>query len=137
MSFFYIAIKQRYTTLGCPAGGCLAFLRKQLIIVQVVLSLSRIAEIIAYSLWVRYTLWRELKQLQKDRRESGMMGEEEEIENVRCYAEEQGKYAKFGLREQISGMNQCVISLGFVILFGAIAPIMVPFSLAVFMVQLR
>merc|ERR1719276_408352 len=54
-----------------------------------------------------------------------------------CYAETQASYTEFRIRQQIEMMLQLVISLGFVIMFGNVAPLIVPFCLAVFVVQLR
>jgi len=55
----------------------------------------------------------------------------------RSYAEEQSKHAEFGDRQQIEAMCMLMISLGSIIIFGAVAPIMVPFCLAVFALELR
>merc|ERR1719272_91350 len=54
-----------------------------------------------------------------------------------CFAETQSSYADYRIREQIEMMSQLVISLGFVILFGGVAPLIVPFCLVVFVIQFR
>jgi hypothetical protein len=55
----------------------------------------------------------------------------------RSYAEEQAKHAEFGDRQQIEATCLLMISLGCIIIFGAVAPIMVPFCMAVFALELR
>merc|ERR1719487_2655957 len=72
-------------------------------------------------------LWFELYQLRKQGIEPPS----------RCFAEEQSKYTEFRIREQIESMLTLVISLGFVFMFGTVAPIVVPLSFLVFWVQLR
>merc|ERR1719329_927700 len=56
-AFFYLALKQRYTTTGCP-GGCLNLLRRQLVTSLLLLSLVRIGEAILTTSLVRFKLWR-------------------------------------------------------------------------------
>jgi hypothetical protein len=55
----------------------------------------------------------------------------------RSFVEEQAKYADFRTIEYVQAMLQLVIPLGYVILFGGIAPITIPFACAVFAVSLR
>lgn len=126
-AFFYLAVKQRYTEHGCP-GGCLSLLRRQLITSLVILSLVRIGEVIFASVWVRFLIYRELKRREKD------LGHAPPKE---CFTEEQSNYSELDIRSQIQMILQPVISIGFVILFGGVAPVIVPFVLAVFVVQLR
>lgn len=128
MLFFYLALKQRYTTTGCP-GGCLLLLRKQLVTSLILLSLVRIGEAVFTTLLVRFKLWREEQVRQQE------LNTEERPKL--CYAEIQSNYAEFRIREQIEMMSQLVVSLGFVIMFGSVAPLIVPFSLLVFVVNLR
>jgi len=128
--FLYIAVKQRFSDEGCPEGGCLEFLRVQLSITLAILAACRIVQVIAESLIVKFTLAWELHQLKK------AQGPEAEPPN-RSVEEEQSKYGAFRVREQIVNMLQLVLGLGYVTLFAAIAPIVVPFCFVVFVVSLR
>merc|ERR1719503_291145 len=127
-AFFYLAIKQRYTPSGCP-GGCLNLLRRQLVTSLLLLSLVRIGEAIATTLLVRFKLWREAVARKRELNT-------QELPQL-CFAETQSSYAEFQIREQIEMMSQLVVSLGFVIMFGGVAPLIVPFCLVVFVVNLR
>lgn len=129
-AFFYLAVKQRYAEQGCSsAAKCLEVLRWQLIMIQLVLSVSCIAEVILSSLLVKFNLWYE--RYQCTRANNGIPPPD------MSFIETQGKFGEYRLERQIQGMLQLVISLGFVLLFGAVAPIMVPLCLIVFMVHLR
>eukprot|EP00929_Paragymnodinium_shiwhaense_P064970 TRINITY_DN32620_c0_g1_i1.p1 TRINITY_DN32620_c0_g1~~TRINITY_DN32620_c0_g1_i1.p1 ORF type:complete len:963 (+),score=171.74 TRINITY_DN32620_c0_g1_i1:78-2966(+) len=128
-AFFYIAIKQRHSSDGCPEGGCLAMLRMQLTIIQIVLSLSALAEILIKACFVKFLLAYEVWKYK--RANDGKEPPE------RKFLEEQSKHMPSGYHEQIDFTLQLVIALGFVILFGGVAPGMVPFCLIVFVVRLR
>lgn len=130
-AFFYLAIKQRYTTAGCPKEGCLHALTKQLWMTMLILSVMRIGEVISASLLVRGKIWLEDFCLQRERQQQGRPLPR------RSFAEFQSKFADARLQEQIENMLQLVLALGFVLLFGAVAPIIVPFCMAVFVIQLR
>lgn len=74
--------------------------------------------------------------------EPASIGEDDTVEEhddlpLRSYAEEQSKHAEFRVRQQIESMCMLVISLGYVLIFGAVAPIMVPFCMGVFVLELR
>jgi len=56
---------------------------------------------------------------------------------LRGFLEEQAKYEEYRIRAQIEGMVQLVVSLGYVLIFGAVAPRIVPLCFCVFVVQLR
>jgi hypothetical protein len=58
-TFFYVAVNLRYTKAGCPERGCLVLLREQLIIIQILHSISNIIFTIALSYKVDFTLWQE------------------------------------------------------------------------------
>jgi hypothetical protein len=126
--FLYIAVKQRFSEEGCPAGGCLHYLRLQLSITLMILAICRIVQVCMESFIVKMTLEWEMYQLRKQ-------GVEEVPE--RSVEEEQAKYGQFRIKEQIVGMYQLVLGLGYVTLFGAIAPIVVPFCFIVFWISLR
>jgi len=128
-AFFYLAIKQRHTEAGCPAGGCLWVMRKQLTITLIILSVLRIVMVLLQTFIVKFKLWMEDRALKKE------LGVEELPK--RSFVEEQAKYADFGTIEQVQAMLQLVVPLGYVILFGGVAPITIPFAFAVFAVSLR
>jgi len=128
-AFLYLAIKQRHTEKGCPAGGCLWVMRKQLTITLIILSVMRIVTVCLQTFIVKFKLWWEDRALKKE------LGVEELPK--RSFVEEQAKYADFRTIEQVQAMLQLVIPLGYVILFGGIAPITIPFAFAVFAVSLR
>jgi len=128
-AFLYLAIKQRHTDKGCPAGGCLWVMRKQLTITLVILSVLRIVAVILQTFTVKFKLWMEDRALKK----------ELDVEELpkRSFVEEQAKYADFRTIEYVQAMMQLVVPLGYVILFGGIAPITIPFAFCVFAVSLR
>jgi hypothetical protein len=160
-AFFYTAVQP---TAGCPQEGCLFYLRTQLIIIQIVLSVSHMASIVFQVHKVDFLLWYENLQL---RVSAGTTTMSEEVTHEaslalergfssktvghassshvmrkeglpeRSYAEEQGKHVEFGDRQQIEAMCMLMISLGCIIIFGAVAPIIVPFCLIVFALELR
>jgi len=129
-AFFQLAVKQRYTSVGCPAEGCLAIIRMQLVTTLAILSATRIFEVMLASLMVRFKIWLEDYFMKRS-------AKHEVNPDERSFVELQSKFGESRLQEQIQNMLQLVLSLGFVLLFGAVAPIIVPFCLAVFMVQLR
>mmetsp|Transcript_5159 Transcript_5159/g.11153 ORF Transcript_5159/g.11153 Transcript_5159/m.11153 type:complete len:964 (+) Transcript_5159:651-3542(+) len=146
-AFFFLALKQRYTKVGCPKGGCMAALNTHLTITLLILSATRIAQIFFAVLLVRAKIWWEDYNLKKARAlrladasdscgDGNNSGKQEGFPH-RSYAELQSKFAPVRLQEQIDSMMQLVLSLGFVLLFGPVAPIIVPFCLVVFVVQMR
>jgi hypothetical protein len=184
-AFFYMAMNLRFTPRGCPPGGCLRVLRQQLIVIQIIISLTSIASLAFQAYRVELILWQEMFQLRRgqgstlaqEMRRLWTTGisdpdgqpsarspkavrsprsprlpttnetttnssddpEEPEERDLpeRSYAEEQSKHAEFRVRQQIEAMCMLVISLGYVLIFGAVAPIMVPFCMGVFVLELR
>merc|ERR1719454_361042 len=65
------------------------------------------------------------------------MGQAGEETPVRSFVEEQSKVGGFRVREQIEVTVQLCLTLGYILIFGAVAPRIVPMCLLVFMVQLR
>jgi len=128
-AFLFLAIKQKFTATGCPDGGCLLAVRKQLVITLAILSACRILQVLIEALLVKFSLWWEDRALKK---ELGV----EEIPK-RSFVEEQSKYADFGVQEQVQNMIQLVVPLGYVMLFGGIAPLIVPMCFVVFAISLR
>lgn len=141
--FFFLAIKQRHTEAGCPDGGCLAALRAQLWMTMLLLSLTRIGEIVAASVTVQLKVFKEDYELEKQHKAKMALRAQEETDAPdtpapkRSFAELQSKFEQNRLQEQINSMMQLVLALGFVLLFGCVAPIIVPFCFAVFVIQLR
>jgi hypothetical protein len=180
-AFFYTAMNLRFTEGGCPAGGCLPLLRRQLILIQIILSVTHVASVVIGVYKVDFSLWYESFQLRRstgttlleeirrlNRKGLDMASSQSPTAGARpagfgqnfdaepapgrmdrsttrkemglperSYAEEQSKHAEFGDRQQIEAMCMLMISLGSIIIFGAVAPIMVPFCLAVFTLELR
>lgn len=128
-AYFYIAIKLQHSKHGCPEGSCLGLLRRLLITIQITLTVGNIAWLLCQSYYVRFILWYEVYQYRKANN-----GEEPP---ERPSAEKEAKMREFRNREQIESMCTLMLSVGFIFLFGAIAPIMVPFSLLVFSMNLR
>jgi len=128
-AFFYLAIKQRHTDKGCPAGGCLWVMRKQLTITLIILSVLQIVGVVLQTFIVKLKIWLEDRALKK----------ELNVEELpkRSFVEEQAKYSNFHTIEQVQAMLQLVIPLGYVILFGGVAPITIVFAFGVFAVSLR
>jgi len=127
-AFFYLALKQRFTEAGCPPGGCLLCLRRDLTITLVILTVARIGQVMLSSVQVTWRLRREAAVLQK---------KHDGEPPLRSFTELQSDYGICREREQIEMMIQLLISMGYVVLFGGVAPIIVPFSFLVFAVQLR
>jgi len=130
-AFFFIAIKQQYTDFGCPNSDCIMLLRNQLSMTLCLLVIMRIFQVALSSVKVKLIMWWELRTLQKELQDSNR-----ELP-VRGFVEEQAKYDEFRIREQIEGMVQLVVALGYVLIFGAVAPIIVPLCFLVFSVQFR
>lgn len=128
-AYFYIAVKLQNSEVGCPDGSCLTMLRRLLIVIQIILSLGQIGWLILQSYWVKFVLWYEVYSYRK--------ANNGEDPPERPPSESEAKMSEFRNREQIESMCQLMLSLGFILLFGAIAPVMVPFSLLVFSLNLR
>jgi len=130
-AYFFIAIKQQHTTWGCPNGDCIELLRYQLSMTLFLLSLMRIGQVVFSSVKVRVIMWWEDRAIQKECEGTG-----QEVP-YRGFLEEQAKYEDYRIRQQIEGMIQLVVALGYVLIFGAVAPRIVPLCLILFIVQLR
>merc|ERR1719333_1662567 len=55
----------------------------------------------------------------------------------RTDVETQGKFGPYRTREQIEAMTQLCLALGYVLIFGGVAPLVVPMCCLVFLVQIR
>jgi len=128
-AFFFLAIKQKYTAAGCPEGGCLWAVRKQLTITIAILSLCRVLQVLIEALFVKFALWLEDRALKKQ------LGTDDIPK--RSFIEEQSKYLDFQAQEQVQAMIQLVVPLGYVMMFGGIAPMIIPMCFVVFAISLR
>merc|ERR1719362_1018971 len=126
-ALFYIAVKQQFTHLGCIDGNCVGMIRKQLPPQFLVLGVLRVVQVVVQSLMVEVKLWLEKRQIR-------MAGGDPPRY---CFVEKQSKFGKFRIREQIEVMTSLSVTLGYVLIFGAIVPGIVPLCFLVFVVQLR
>uniref|UniRef100_A0A7S0A3I1 Anoctamin transmembrane domain-containing protein n=1 Tax=Pyrodinium bahamense TaxID=73915 RepID=A0A7S0A3I1_9DINO len=124
-AFFSLTIRFAW---GCDHGDCLFVLRRQVSVCLSILCACSIASMLMNGVIVRLSLWYEAYQLQK---QTGSEMPE------RYFLEEQAKYAVINEQEEVQNMLTLVISLGFVLLFGGVAPLVVPCCLCVFAMQLR
>jgi len=131
-AFFYIAVKQQFTKNGCVTIGgvpdnCVGMIQQQLPTTLAVLALMRVVQVVVATLKVKLFLWWESRQIEK----AGG------TKPVYAFVEEQSKFGEFRIREQIEIMSCLAITLGYVLIFGAIAPRIIPLCFIVFVVQLR
>jgi hypothetical protein len=131
-AFFYIAIKQQFTTSGCPRidmydNDCVGLLNEQLPMTLVVLTFTRVVQVVLATVIVKLKFWWEDYQMRK-----------KGLEVVpRCFLEEQAKFGPYRVREQIEATVQLALTLGYVLIFGTVSPRISLLSLIVFLVQLR
>jgi len=129
-AFFYLSVKQKLQAGGCPAGGCLHAVRKQIMITLCMLTCVGFAKsLVMTSLLVRFKIWKEehdAKQQNADR----------ELPKL-TWPEKQAKLGSFRLQEQVLNDVELIVALGFPILFASIAPGIVPFCLFVFATRMR
>eukprot|EP00747_Dinoflagellata_sp_TGD_P031056 gnl/TRDRNA2_/TRDRNA2_135040_c1_seq1.p1 gnl/TRDRNA2_/TRDRNA2_135040_c1~~gnl/TRDRNA2_/TRDRNA2_135040_c1_seq1.p1 ORF type:complete len:786 (+),score=117.30 gnl/TRDRNA2_/TRDRNA2_135040_c1_seq1:128-2359(+) len=126
-AFFYLAVILPRHASYCYDNDCLVMLRWQLSLTVFALAVCRIGEVLFYALSVRFSLWKEVYTLESQGK----------LVHTRSFAEEQAKYSKFRIRSQIENTLQLVLALGYVLIFGAVMPVLVPVCVAEFVVQLR
>merc|ERR1719162_1326383 len=126
-AFFYIAVKQQFTTAGCPDDDCVALIQQSLPMTLLVLAIMGVVQLVMGTLKVKFALWYEQYQMRSNVRYA-----DNHEDTVYSYVEEQGKYGDFRVREQIELMTQLSLTLGYVLIFGAIAPRIVPICFVVF-----
>jgi len=126
-AFFYIAVKQQFTPKGCPDDDCIGLIKSALPVTLSILAVMQIVQVLLATLIVKFSLWWETRQMKKN-------GDDDPVYS---YVEEQGKYGQFRIREQIEVMSQLSLTLGYILIFGCVAPRIVPLCLLVFMIQLR
>jgi hypothetical protein len=110
-----------------PSAQALHSLRGQLSSAIIVLAVCSIIEVGLSALKVKFNLWNEHREMTKAGKEY----------RWRSSAESQAKFREYKVREQIDTMLPLVLSLGHMLMFGAIAPIIIPFGLINFAVNLR
>lgn len=103
-------------------------LSRQLSFTLLMLSLASIFQAVLACCRVQFKLWYKRRQLAKTQ------GNEE---LQRTYLEEQSDFLPSDMNDEINSTVQLMLSLGYVLLFGAIAPVVVLFCLLVFVVQVR
>jgi hypothetical protein len=161
--FIYLSVQQRRTSHGCPEGGCLHELRGQLGSSMVILAAASIAQVVFKVLVVRLRLWWETRRVtcswmptslgdsvfgasrplgREDSRSGGdaivsRSSFAPAADGTRAYVEEQAKYGTFDIEDQVMAMVQSTITLGYVILFGPVAPVVVPLCFLVLMIEVR
>jgi hypothetical protein len=131
-SFFYIAVKQQFTAAGCPRidmydNDCIGLLNMQLPVTLAVIVAFR-PMLVGIAMFIaKFGGWYEDYQM----KQQGL----EKIK--RSFLEEQGKFAPFGVPEQVEALVQLALTVGFILIFGGVAPRIALLCLIVFMVQLR
>jgi len=126
--WFYIGVKQQFTTHGCTlTGDCVGMLKAQLPVTLMCLVMMRIVLVIVAAVKVKVALWLERRQMVA----AGLPPP------VYSFVEEQSKYSKFGIRDQVEAMSCLAQTLGYVLIFGAAVPRVIPLCFFVFVVQLR
>jgi len=126
--WFYIGVKQQFTTHGCTVtGDCVGMLKAQLPMTLMCLVMMRIVLVIVAAVKVKAALWWERRQMVA----AGLHPP------VYSFVEEQSKYSKFAIHDQVEAMSCLVQTLGYVLIFGAAVPRVIPLCFLVFVVQLR
>jgi hypothetical protein len=124
--FVYLAVKLG-TASSMSSEECLAKIRIPVSLIIIGLSIWNIGEVLVIAARVRFLVWYEAYQLKRQGKEAPDIS----------FVEEQAKYQHNCDGEQIYHLMQLVLSLGFVLIFGAVAPIIIPLTLGVFFVHLR
>jgi len=126
-AFFYMAVKMQFTPRGCPNDDCVGVIQQTMPITLLVLCAMQFVQVLVGTWIVKLTLWYEKYQMVHEGTE----------EIVYSYVEEQSKYGQFRVREQIEVMSQLSLTLGYILIFGCVAPRIVPLCFLAFMIQLR
>lgn len=118
--FFYLTMKQSMSEEGCGDQDCLVQLRQYMAMSFTMLSVCRTMHVGIAAMKVRRRLnkWRASKAWHS-------------------FTEEQSQYVDFEIRDEIEGMMQLVIALGYVLLFAVSSPIVIPLCLGTFIVHLN
>jgi hypothetical protein len=132
-AFMYLAAKQKFTKVGCPAEGCMSYLRFQLIVALALLTAIRVAQVVVKCLLVKWQIESEDRSAAEV---AAAQGKDKDVAVGAGFVERQAKFPGYRFKEQIEDMLELVIALGYVFLFGAVAPSIVVFCLVVFIVQI-
>mmetsp|Transcript_21818 Transcript_21818/g.55746 ORF Transcript_21818/g.55746 Transcript_21818/m.55746 type:complete len:281 (-) Transcript_21818:147-989(-) len=112
--------------LGNATADCVMSLQIELVATLLTLTIFRLVEV-AWQVWhIQHDLEEEIARVRL---------EDETLH--RHPIEEESKFYSFQEKDFLEMQLQLVISLGFVLLFGAVAPVTVIFSFVLFVVQLR
>jgi hypothetical protein len=128
-SYIYISVKLMHSQEGCSDGSCLRMLQQLLVVVQITLALGDMAVLAASLWWMKFKLWYEVYKYKK--------ANDGKEPPSRPRAEEESMMQPFKAEHQIQFTCKLILSIGFIILFGGVVPIMVPFSLLLFSLHLR
>lgn len=123
-AFFFMTIRNAWR--GC-LDECLEVSRNQVTLTLIVLGICSVVQMLMERFMVVLNLWWEVRQLKKTGKEVP----------TRFMVEEQAKYSKVTETVEVQNMQNLVVSLGYVFLFGGVSAAVVPYSLVVFAVQLR
>eukprot|EP00927_Polykrikos_kofoidii_P005915 TRINITY_DN12378_c0_g1_i1.p1 TRINITY_DN12378_c0_g1~~TRINITY_DN12378_c0_g1_i1.p1 ORF type:complete len:925 (-),score=103.23 TRINITY_DN12378_c0_g1_i1:64-2838(-) len=125
--FFYLIVESDNRPEMCEHRDCLADMRRQLIVSQFVLLVCSVFQAGVSATFLHFKLEFEVWRMK-------MTGK---TPIARSRVEEESKYDHFGMRQGIDTVLPLVISLGHVLLFGAVAPIIAVFCLIVFVVHMK
>mmetsp|Transcript_11163 Transcript_11163/g.25184 ORF Transcript_11163/g.25184 Transcript_11163/m.25184 type:complete len:993 (+) Transcript_11163:177-3155(+) len=139
--FFYLMLLRKFTAGGCPrvigvGQSCVVALQIELGLTLLLLSVFRIIEVGGFSWYAKLQLEEEKKKM-ADYLENEEPGSAREAQLTHAFMEKQAKYSEFHVSQQVETHLQLVISLGFILLFGSVAPIVVVFAFVFFNCQLR
>jgi len=123
-AFFFMTIRNAWK--GC-LDECLEVSRSQVTMTLIVLGICSVLQMLADRFMVQLNLWWEVRQLTKEGKEVP----------TRFVVEEQAKYGKCTETVEVQNMQNLVVALGYVFLFGGVSAAVVPYCLLVFAVQLR
>lgn len=128
-AFIHVLFLQEYSPAGCPEGGCLHMVKDKLIDVYFFLVVVSMLKAILVD-W-RVKLHQEYEAYNMRSRNAM-----EQVERL-TLLEKQTMFGEFKEPEQCDMMVQLVVSLGFVLLFGAFVPAVVLLSGFIFAFHLR
>lgn len=119
-TFFYIVIRLRHVPGGCASteGNCMTLLRSQLALTVAIVLAFRILTFLVAEITVKAKLW--------------WAGSSEEN-----FLQKQCTYDKMMMADEIEDHVQLVLSLGYVLMFGGVYPLVAPLCFLAFAVQLR
>jgi hypothetical protein len=131
-AFLYIAVKEQHTKRGCPTihghdNNCVGLVEQQLPWTFAALTITQVATVIFNRHFVSFLIWLEELQTRREGYETEAM----------TFLEEQSKYSTFRVHEEVEVSVTLALTLGYVLIFGSIAPRIAFLSVMVFAVHLR